>query len=338
MALLFRFANLLLTKRIAIIAAAILLLNPFLLYGVKNPVSAICQMFLYLVVLTGTWQIAHKNSVTFRDLIFQAFLFWAAVMSHGVMLPIVLLIWCALLLRSFYVKVGPKPLQILSMLAGLVLLVAPWTWRNYKVTGLFIPVAGNTGLAYFAGNAHWGITQPPRRIDEYREDSEFRHAGLPVEERRKLMTYYGFIAPATEMLANQHAREHVRSHPGDFAKKFILNGLEYYFPIVFAIIPPAGSHLDGLNLIQRIKGSHPEALPISLYHIVLIVSAVLGWISLRRDRPILSLALAAAWVIYAVSYFPFLSFVGHALYTYGTLPVISLLAARFWGGGREPKV
>jgi hypothetical protein len=90
--------------------------------------------------------------------------------------------------------------------------------------------------------------------------------------------------------------------------------------------------------MQRIKASHPEALPISIYHCVIVLSALLGFVRLQRSRPILAFALVGAWGIYALSYFPFLTFVGHALYTYGTLPIISLLAATFWAGRREQKV
>lgn len=329
-ALLYSFASEFFSKRTAALAALLLFANPFLLYGLKNPVSAVCQTFFFTCVIVLTWRLCNSPPTLRRILLYIAALY-AAIMSHGTMLPITALILFFLFLRAFKNLPGLSISQIVAIAGALIVLIAPWTYRNYKVTGLFIPVAGNTGLAYFAGNAHWGITFPPRRADEYREDSEFRHAGLPLERRRELMKYYGMADPAFEKLINERAKQHMREHPADFAKKFFLNAIEYYFPILFYAAPPAGSALDGLSLSQRIKTS-PEALPLSLYHFFLIVSAALGFNLLRRDparRP-LALFLLALWIIYAALYFPFLVFVGHSLYTYGTLPIVSLFGAVFW--------
>jgi 4-amino-4-deoxy-L-arabinose transferase-like glycosyltransferase len=329
-ALLFRFARQTFNQRIALGAAAILIANPFLLFGVKNPVSAICQMFLYALVITITWRIAGEPRVPALKIAGFTLALWLAVMSHAVMLPISCVILLGLAASSLLTKRGPTLIQILATASCLALLILPWTIRNYRVTGMFIPVAGNSGMIYFAGNAHWGITQPPARPGEAREDAEFRHAGLPVEKRRQLRSYYGLTDPAAEKSVNERAHEHALTHPGDFAKKFVLNAVEFYFPVIIAILPPQGGVLDGLPLAQRIKSSHSEFLPISLYHLVLVLSAIAGLLKLRRtDRP-LALFLFGAWFFSSVLYFPFLTFVGHSLFTYGTLPIISLLAAIAW--------
>jgi hypothetical protein len=329
-ALLFSFASEFFSKRAATLAAALLLGNPFLLYGVKNPVSAICQMFLFFSVVTLTWRVFYSpRTRTLPKLLLYTLSLYASIMSHGTMLPIAALILGSLFLRALRKRPGPTLGQVCTIAVSLCLLIVPWTYRNYKVTGLFLPVAGNTGLAYFAGNAHWGITLPPRRPGEERADSEFRHAGLPLERRRELMKYYGLTDPAFEKIINKRAHEHLREHPIDFAKKILLNAVEYYFPIVFHIAPPQGSQLDDLTLLERIKAAPGETLPLSLYHLFLIGGAVFGFHTLRRNpaqRP-LAHYLAALWILYAALYFPFLVFVGHSLYTYGTLPILSLFAA-----------
>jgi hypothetical protein len=306
------------SQRVGDCAAALLLLNPFMLYGVKNPMSAICQMFFFTAVLFLTWRLLSADKPpSFQFLILYTVILAAAALGHAT----VLLLDCLILgVVAFRWREGA-----LVCFLGLIFFVAPWTWRNYRVTGMFIPVAGNAGLAYFAGNAHWGITQPPQAANEAREDSEFRHAGFPVEKRREWMKYYGFTDSKVDALANERAKEHARNHPGDFARKFFLNALEYYFPVTFAFFAPEGGPIKELPLGSRVQAVSKEALALSVYHFALIVCALAGAWRARRLGAVRFLFLM--WVVYALPYFPFLTFVGHALYTYGTLPIIALLAA-----------
>lgn len=330
-ALVFSFATKFFSQRVAGAAALLVFADPFLLYGLKNPVSAVCQMFLFTWVVVLSWRFSQSPPTVPRILVYILVLY-AAIMSHGTMLPIAFLLLVFFLARAHKKLPGPSLSQVFSIGIALVLFIAPWTYRNYKVTGLVIPISGNTGVAYFAGNAHWGITLPPRGFYEDRADSEFRHAGLPVERRRELMKYYGMAAPSFERLINQRAKEHLRAHPLDFARKVALNAIEYYLPIVFYIVPPGGSALDGMSFTQRIKISPAETLPLSAYYLVLVTSAAFGFKHLLRDpqRRGLAYFLLALWIVYAALYFPFLVFVGHSLYTYGTLPIVSIFAAVFW--------
>jgi 4-amino-4-deoxy-L-arabinose transferase-like glycosyltransferase len=319
------------SRRIGTCAAALLLLNPFMLYGVKNPMSAICQMFFFSAVLFLTWRLlSTKKPPSFQFLILYTAVLAAAALGHATVLLLDCLILCVVAFRWRVAAV------VCSL--GLLILVAPWTWRNYRVTGMFIPVAGNAGLAYFAGNAHWGITLPPQAAQEAREDAEFRHAGLPLEKRREWMKYYGFTDPKVDALANERAKAHARNHPGEFAKKFFLNALEYYFPVTFAFFAPEGGPVHELPFPSRITAVSKEALALSVYHLALICCAIVGFA--RARKMFVAKFLLAMWIVYALPYFPFLTFVGHALYTYGTLPIIALLAAiplaRFTGEANPP--
>jgi hypothetical protein len=192
-------------------------------------------------------------------------------------------------------------------------------------------VAGNSGLAYFAGNAHWGITEPACRPDEDRHQAELRHIGLPPQKYRELISFYGLTDPRVERLVNGRFKEHVRTHPVDFGKKLVLNGIEYYAPVIYYVLPPAQTALSSLGFKDRVlRGNGLSAFGLTAFNLVLVFLALAGASTLfqqRAMRPV-ALVLLAAWAAFMVPYFPFLTFLlGRSCYPFGTFPIISLLAA-----------
>jgi hypothetical protein len=211
----------------------------------------------------------------------------------------------------------------------LVIAIAPWTMRNYRVTGHFLPVVGNSGLAYYAGNAHWGITEPAQRPGEHRHQAEFRHMGLSPDLAAKHVRYYGMNDAKFEKHANDRMKEHMRSHPGDFARKLMLNAVEYYFPIFYFVLPPKGTDVSGLPMAQRLRAGAANTLPQSVFNAVLVSLALGGLVRLlmsgERWKGVM---LTVAWAMFALPYFPFLTyFLGRSHYTFGTYPVLSILVA-----------
>jgi hypothetical protein len=215
--------------------------------------------------------------------------------------------------------------------AALALCIAPWTWRNYKVTGLFIPVVGNSGLAYFTGNAHWGITLPACAPEEHIYHAVLRHAGLATDDPKKDIRYFGFTNAKLEKLANDRMKEHIRAHPAAFAKKVVLNALEYYAPIIFYIVPPQGAVRAGTSFAQRLRIPGVKGfLALTLFLLTLVMVSLAGFYRLWRspETKFISILLLLAWAAFAVPYFPFLTFfAGRSLYYFGTFPVLSILMA-----------
>jgi hypothetical protein len=320
-------------KRVAAIASLATGLNPIILYTVKTAHPAICQMFLFTLVLFFTWRLWQRfesgaSLGIGRAAGFAAALL-AAALTHGTMILQAagyILFFAFLAVRHRNWNLGRFAL---ATAVFFWILLAPWTYRNYKVTGMFIPVVGNSGLAYFSGNAHWGITQPAWRWNEGRHEAELRHAGLNPTNATKRVQFYGFTNVQDEKFANAQMKAHLRAHPADFAKKFCLNAAEYYFPLLYYVIPPAGSAPAQFPFIQRIKRMEEKMfILITIWNAVLLALAMRGAALLiyRRGTRTLGVILLAGWAAYAVPYFPFLTVINHTLYTFGTMPILSVLA------------
>ena len=174
----FYLAESMLNRKIAWGAWAVFSTNPFMLWSAKNAVSPICQTLAYVLILYCAWiffcrtKLRERISLRFHAG-FVASLF-AGAMSHGTMLAVAALVLGTLGLWGAWRRSWRTLGSAMAMAVVLAALIAPWTWRNYKATGMFIPVAGNSGLAYFAGNAHWGITLPPCGRFEERHAAEIR--------------------------------------------------------------------------------------------------------------------------------------------------------------------
>jgi hypothetical protein len=217
--------------------------------------------------------------------------------------------------------------------AALALCIAPWTWRNYKVTGLFIPVVGNSGLAYFTGNAHWGITLPACAPEEHIYHAVLRHVGLATDDPKKDIRYFGFTNAKLEKLANDQMKAHIRAHPADFLKKVVFNAAEYYAPIIYYILPPEGALGGNFSLAERLAIPGVKSfLALSLFLVTFVFLALAGFCRLWRSREtrFIAILLFLAWAAFAIPYFPFLTFfTGRSCYYFGTFPVLAILMASF---------
>jgi hypothetical protein len=202
----------------------------------------------------------------------------------------------------------------------MVILIAPWTYRNWVVFGRFIPIAGGGGLAYFNGSTHWkGIMPQPQREGEGYIDASLRVAG--IEGTEETLTHWkGFKDIKLEDKMNAKMIEDLCAHPAAFAKKVLLNAVEYYFP---ALTYP-------FLATDFYRGLHTHKKAITIYHLALWLLALMGSRPNKKENiswvePGLMLA---AVVLYAIWFFPFATFIGHSLYAFGTIPFLTILAAR----------
>jgi 4-amino-4-deoxy-L-arabinose transferase-like glycosyltransferase len=100
--------------------------------------------------------------------------------------------------------------RLLPIRAGTIVLLAtvvtivPWTWRNYQVTGEFIPVSSEGGLTLWSGNNPQFVWRQPMPMSRGIYDAPPSLSGPQVD------AYY-----------RQRAIQWITSHPLDFA----INGL-----------------------------------------------------------------------------------------------------------------
>jgi hypothetical protein len=310
--MIFKIANQLYSQKVALIALLLFLINPWVYWNAKNPMTPVLQTFLYLIFAYFS-AIELFNRTNFRPLqtgLVIGIAGAALALTHAAMLPLVLLLIIVLFIAAIIKNRG----RIMTpVIAGVIMvcLIVPWTYRNWVAFHRFIPISGGGGLAYFNGNVHWlGIEPEPQRAGEGYIDASLRVLG--IEGTEQTHTHWkGFKDIKYEDLANKKMAEHIKSHPGLFVKKIILNAVEYYFP---ALTKP-------FCVIKKVTA---EQYALSIFHLALWAAAIVGICCCRGK----GLLLLSGIVFYSVWYFPFATgFIGHNLYTFGTIPFLCILSA-----------
>jgi hypothetical protein len=309
--LIFKIAVKLFDPATAKVSLLFFLLNPWVYWNAKNPMTAILQTFLYLIfAYLIAKALFEKNN--FRPILHGLFIGLsgaALVLSHAAMLPVAFFLIGVIFFASLFKNKGRI---ITAVISGLIIicLVAPWTYRNWLAFGKFIPVSGGGGLAYFNGNVHWNfIESKPQKKGETYIDASLRV--LEIDGNEATATKWkGFKDIRDEERANAKMAEDIKIRPALFIKKTILNAVEYYFPAF-------------TYHFLAVKAKSAEQIALTVFHLGLWICAAFGIYCYRRA----GFLLFAAIIFYAVWYFPFATFIGHSLYTLGTIPFLSILAA-----------
>ena len=326
-ALIFKASKSLFDLATARIAIVVFLLNPWVYWNAKNPMTGILQALLYIlfinVIGTEFPAIVKRLSENTRKMKLWAkplvigTIAAALALTHGTMLAVGFILLFMLFLASIVWCNHQLVLTSIASTVLMVALVAPWTYRNWVVFNRFIPVVGGSGLGYFNGIIHWNNTIPdPQREGETHIDACFRVAG--IEGTEETHTHWkGMKDIEIEDEINKKAIEHLQEHPTAFVKKIMLNSIEYYFPAF------TYSYL-------AVKRLNVEHVALTGFHLVLWILVVVG---IWRDKKG-GIRLQPAWLLlaaicfYTVWYIPFSTFIGHSLYALGTMPLLSILVAR----------
>ena len=325
-AMIFQIAKRFFSLSTAAIAVIIFLVNPWVYWNAKNPMTTITQGLLYTLfaILIGRQFLAisdrynttaDKTNLWANSMV-TGIVAAALALTHGAMIAVSFILLFVLFLtgavRRNFRAVKTAIITALVMAA----LVAPWTYRNWAVFGRFMPVTGGSGLAYFNGNTHWNnITEEPQRKGETHIDASLRALG--IEGTEATHTHWkGLKDIDLEEMANEKMADDIRSHPIAFAKKIILNAVEYYFPtLTYSFL--------------AVKRVSLQKLAITIFNLLLWILALMGICRNQKDAESklgVRLMLVAI-VLYAIWFFPFATFIGHSLYTFATIPFLSILAA-----------
>lgn len=93
-----------------------------------------------------------------------------------------------------------------------LLVVLPWTWRNYKTFDAFLPISANSGLNLFFGNSpHTGP-----------------NTGVNVDRTAVLVAVEDMNEIETDHYYRDQALEWIRTHPVDAAKLYAAKAVNYF--------------------------------------------------------------------------------------------------------------
>jgi 4-amino-4-deoxy-L-arabinose transferase-like glycosyltransferase len=315
-------------SRAASAATLITIANPWLHYAAKNPVPVLVQALLYGIVFTWVCNLVRRSytpaSRARNELLSGLLLGLVAgmlILSHAAMLLAFGLMVAAAAIAFVLQKQYRKLVSISVALLVAMLLTSIWTYRNWHTTGRFMPVAGNAGYAYFLGKAHWSDPCQNDRIFE----TGLEAAGFEKAEAANVQ-FYGIINSQLDESLDELMKKDVHAHPTSFAAKVLLNAAEYYFPVTWH-----GYEYLACGTKTAIKRLI-EPAAISGFYFLQWAFGFAGVISLMRRgdsiRPVLLPLLGI--MIFAAPYMPFLTYVGHSQYVFGTVPFLALFAVAGW--------
>jgi hypothetical protein len=310
--MIFKIANMLYSRTVASAALLLFFINPWVYWNAKNPMTPVLQTLLYLIFAYFTVQELF-NKAGLKPLRIGLIIGAAGAglaLTHAAMLPVVFILIFMLFIAALFRSPKRLSTALIAVIVA-VCLIAPWTYRNWVVFGRFIPISGGGGLAYFNGNVHWsGIEAEPQKPKESYIDASLRVLGIEGTERTHTH-WMGFKDISYEELANRKMAEHMKNHPVLFMKKVVLNAVEYYFP---AFTKP----------FRASKSATSEEWGLSVFYLLLWIPAVAG--VFRGSRR--GLLLLSGILLYSIWYFPFATgFIGHSLYTFGTIPFLCIMSA-----------
>lgn len=211
-------------------------------------------------------------------------------------------------------------------LAGMALVVAPWTWRNVVVMGAAVPVSTNGGISLLIANndsMRWGQAK-----DYDDTDPVFREVAFSVADQ-----------VAADQRARALAREWITTHPDRFVslmpwklwRLWAYDGeAEWWFQHGYA------GYAESRWIFRTVRGLN------QVYYLGLLALGALGlWAALRRPGcrqphdwtlPCLLLFFSALCAVFS----------GQARYHYPVMPLVVAYAAWWWvvarrgAGGTEP--
>lgn len=305
----------------------LLMANPWNYFIIKNPMNVVLQGLLYILLVSlaaNRLQRREQDPATTlpqNRLIVEGAKIGivAGLLSliHGTMLPTALAIILTPYVLTFRQHKGFKGLvPLVTSVLVMLLLISPWTLRNWEVNKRLVPVSGGAGFGYFMGKAHWDYSTKDLPT------TALKYAGLFSKENLAKIQYLGIIDPELEGRVTKRIAQDIKRHPAGLLRKAGLNLIEFYFPIVH--------NLGAMNLSQQWAQKDAAVKTItSLYFLALWVLAIIGlWRCLaarRRERPAVFYLLVI--IINLVWYLPFLAFIIYSQYAFSTLPFLATLAA-----------
>ncbi len=170
---------------------------------------------LYLALLALTVCVAVRLQSLPRRMGFAALgllLGWATLAKPATLMLLPLVVWW------LWIAPPPRPtrarlVQCLWLLALAVVVIAPWTVRNYQVFQTFVPVSTNGGYTFYGAN----------NADAFGGHREAFPPPLPA-----------FAEPQAEQEYYRRGMEWIVGHPGDFARLALRKLVRLFSPLSVA--------------------------------------------------------------------------------------------------------
>ncbi len=197
-------------EKSGIIAIFLIFIFPIFYYISSTLYTQVCGSFLFIL---STYILLRYPLETSMHLL--------AGLVYGILVlttPAFLLVSPIVVLHIFYSnrKSSMKRIQNSAIfIISMVLVVAPWTIRNYRIFNMFIPVSSNSGINLFIGNsekttANSGVNILfeedqvfPEGLDEIAEDKFFREAAVKWIKKNPKKAFDSLLEKGIQLLQFQ---------------------------------------------------------------------------------------------------------------------------------------
>lgn len=211
-------------RKAAMVAAMITAIHPFLIWYLSRMRTEIPTTFLFTLIIAAVIYFVLKPSP--RRGIALGLVIGVAALTKGTFLPYIVLVPIMLwLLKDTKVGAG----SALAVFVAAFVVVAPWTYRNWRMTGHFIPVHMMAGLNMFVGDMVLdNYRQSPFSSDflwevASKKAREIENANVPAKLAGWQREY------SRDLIYAKISMDRTRRDPVFFLKKVALNGAMFWF-------------------------------------------------------------------------------------------------------------
>jgi 4-amino-4-deoxy-L-arabinose transferase-like glycosyltransferase len=288
--------------RTGVIAGIYTALNPMLLRYVADLHTE--TMLTFVCTLTVWCAILFYDRPTVRNGIVLGVVGMLAALTKGVLLPFVVVFGIVFLVRGSFRAPGQmNPLRgVIAMFIAMAVVLAPWTYRNYEVSGgKFVLLTPGTPDAFLRGyiftRVEFATLQKPPYIDAENESNAlFRRIA------REAGTTWELDEVADDVNNGRVMKRMIVEHPFDTARKVIVGLFTFWYEmtnfrnsLVPAVLALANWILAFIGLKRARAEGRPYWLlliPVLVLNVVVAILVPLG----RYSAPILPcLAILAAF-------------------------------------------
>lgn len=224
----------------AFLAAGICAVNPLLFGHTVDFYSESLQIFLVATAFLVLVKMLKSERRLFYKAVLLGFLFGLSTLCRPTILPILL----CLIPMIFLLFVGNQKQRlnyfIASGIVGLSLLatVAPWTYKNYRDLGEFIPVVNGFGYNFWLGNHPDTIRLYEGEYASKEESQAFADywvgtlPGGKMEELERTDNLSSLPRNEQEKVWRREAFKNIEAHPGITARLFWGKIKAYWTPLL----------------------------------------------------------------------------------------------------------
>jgi hypothetical protein len=269
---------------------------------------ALTEVFYTTLLLGGTWLLVAKQSAA--RMLAAGLVFGFSMLVKAQSLMVVPMIFAIDALREglMVAHLTRAALRCAVVLIIALMVVAPWTWRNFQVFGEVVPVSTNGGMTLLTGNnpsAHGGYTDNDPLVT-----SLSRSVASQLEDDRE---------------ASARARQWIRDNPATFVSRMPLK--------LFRLWAPDGeaewAFQEGYPAYEQHRLAFRTVRVLNqIYYAALILGFAWAGVLLFSRRAMISSAVVDWWALpYAVALFPSviaMVFSGQSRFHYPAMPFVAM--------------